>query len=197
MKNKWLIPLLLLLPLLLVACGKGEIESNFSPNKEDLRTVQDFTFTNQDNEEVSFDDLKDKWWVADFIFTNCEDVCIPMTYNMQQLQMMLAEEGLDAELISFSVDPDFDTPEVLKEYAESYGADLTNWNFLTGYEFETIEKFALESFMTGVQRDPNSDQVAHGVRFFLINPEGQIIKHYMGTEADEMDVIFEDLKKVL
>src|SRR5699024_8131772 len=114
MKKRFLIAFLLLLSVLLAACGKGEIESNLSDNEDDLKTVEDFTFTNQDNEEVSLDDLKGKWWIADFIFTNCEDVCIPMTYNMQQLQMKLAEEGLDAELISFSVDPDFDTPEVLK-----------------------------------------------------------------------------------
>lgn len=184
------IPMLVLI-LFLAACGKGEIESNMS------KQIEDFEFTTQDNEQLGLDDLKGKWWIADFIFTNCTSVCIPMTYNMSQLQTKLKEENLAVELVSFTVDPDVDSPEVLKEYAESYQVDLSNWNFLTGYDFDTIKEFAINSFMTGVKEEPDSDQITHGVRFFLVNPEGEIIKNYMGTEAEEMDAIIEDLKKVL
>ena len=66
-----------------------------------------------------------------------------MTSNMSQLQDLLVEEGIDIQLISFTVDPENDSPEVLKKYAESYEANLSNWSFLTGYEFETIKDLLL------------------------------------------------------
>lgn len=176
--------------LFLTACGKGEIESNMA------KQTPDFSFTNQENEAFGSEDLEGKWWIADFIFTNCTTVCLPMTYNMSQLQIMLEDEGIDAELVSFTVDPDVDNPEVLKDYAESYNADLSNWTFLTGYDFETIQELALDPFMTGVKQEPDSDQVTHGVRFFLVSPEGEVIKNYMGTDLEEMEKIVEDLKKV-
>lgn len=178
--------------LFLVACGKEEIETNMSEK------VADFTFTTQDNENLSLDDLKGEWWVADFIFTNCTTVCLPMTSNMAELQSMIKNEGLNVQLISFSVDPDHDSPEVLKEYAEEYGADLSNWSFITGYDFETIKEFSIQSFRSLVQEPPpGDDQVTHGTGFFLVNPDGEIIKKYDGVDPAEMDVIINDLKVVL
>lgn len=178
--------------LFLVACGKEEIETNMSEK------VADFTFTTQDNENLSLDDLKGEWWVADFIFTNCTTVCLPMTSNMAELQSMIKNEGLNVQLISFSVDPDHDSPEVLKEYAEEYGADLSNWSFITGYDFETMKEFSIQSFRSLVQEPPpGDDQVTHGTGFFLVNPDGEIIKKYDGVDPAEMDVIINDLKVVL
>lgn len=179
--------------LFLVGCGKGEIESNMPEDS----VVTDFEFTTQDEEKLSLEDLKGEWWIADFIFTNCTTVCIPMTSNMVTLQDMMAEAELDAQLISFSVDPDVDTPEVLKNYAAGYGADLSNWTFLTGYDFETIKDLSIGSFYSDLREEPDSDQVTHGTRFYLVNPEGQVIKSYMGMDIDDVNSIIEDLKKVL
>lgn len=166
-------------------------ESNMS------REVADFNFINQDNETVSLEDLKGNWWIADFIFTNCVTICLPMTHNMVKLQKELADNDLDVQLISFSVDPDVDTPEVLREYAENYAADLTNWSFLTGYDFDTIKDLSMNSFISGLQREPDTDQVQHSSRFFLINPDGKIIKYYSGIESDTIETIMKDLKKLL
>lgn len=177
--------------LFLIACGKGEIEPTMSSE------VADFEFTTQENETLSLDDLKGEWWIADFIFTNCTTVCLPMTTNMNKLQDKLAENKLDAQLVSFSVDPEIDTPEVLKSYGEGYGASFDNWTFLTGYDFETIQKLSKESFLSGLEEEPDSDQVTHGTRFYLVNPEGEIIKFYSGVETDQLDDIIDDLKKVL
>jgi len=181
---------MLSLVLFLAACG-GEIESNISG------TVEEFEFTTQDNETFSSSDLEGQWWVADFIFTNCTTVCLPMTTNMSELQELLAEEGMDIQLVSFTVDPDYDSPEVLKEYAESYQADLSNWSFLTGYEFETIQELSVNSFRSEAEQLPDTDQVMHGVRFFLVNPDGEVIKHYYGIDMDEVETIVDDLKIVL
>lgn len=182
--------LLLLVPMLLItACGKQEVETNMSEK------VAHFDFTTQDNDTLSLDDLEGQWWIADFIFTNCTTVCLPMTSNMSQLQDQIKEEGLEnVHLVSFSVDPDYDSPDVLKEYAEGYDADHNMWTFLTGYDFDTIKELSIKSFRNLVQEpEPGSDQVMHGTRFFLVNPEGKVIKNYDGVKADEMDIIVEDL----
>ncbi|MBY7143790.1 SCO family protein [Virgibacillus sp. NKC19-3] len=179
------------LVLFLAACGE-DIETNMSED------VADFEFTTQDNEALSSDDLDGEWWVADFVFTNCTTVCLTMTPNMSRLQSSLEEEGIDAQLVSFSVDPDYDTPEVLKEYADEYDADLSNWSFLTGYDFETIKEFSITSFRSMVAEPPSdSDQVTHGTSFFLINPEGEVIKQYDGLDVNVVDLIVEDLQAVI
>ncbi|MFC2950268.1 SCO family protein [Virgibacillus sediminis] len=177
--------------ILLVACG-GDIETNMSED------VKDFEFTTQDNETLSLEDLEGEWWIADFMFTSCTTVCLPMTSNMALLQSKMEEENIDAQLVSFTVDPEHDTPEVLKDYAESYDADLDNWSFLTGYDFETIKELSVTSFRSlVVEAQPGTDQVTHGTKFFLINPDGEVIKQYDGVSKSEMDVIIEDLKAVM
>src|SRR5699024_7749731 len=153
-------------------------------------------YTTQDNDTLGLKDLEGKWWLADFIFTNCTSVCLPMTSNMVYLQEELKAEGIDVELVSFSVDPDYDSPEVLTEYAEEYGADLSNWTFLTGYDFETIRELSIKTFRSPLQEPYEDDQVVHGTRFFLVNPDGKLIKNYGGLETESMDEIIEDLKNV-
>lgn len=183
--------LALIIVIFLVACGGQEIETNMSEE------IADFEFTTQDNEKLGLNDLEGKWWVADFVFTKCTTVCLPMTSNMSQLQDLLDEEGMDVQLVTFTVDPENDTPEVLKKYAESYDADLSNWSFLTGYDYETIKELSVGSFRSEVQENPGSDQITHGVRFFLVNPDGEVIKNYYGIDMKEVETIVDDLKKVL
>ncbi|MUV39109.1 SCO1 protein like protein [Lentibacillus sp. JNUCC-1] len=178
--------------LFITACSSSEIETNMS---EDVR---DFNFTTQDEGTLSNTDLEGKWWVADFIFTNCTTVCLPMTSNMSKMQDQLAEDGVEnVEFVSFSVDPEQDTPEVLKSYAEGYDADLSNWTFLTGYDFHTIKELSIKSFKSPLQEpQPGDDQVTHGVRFFLVNPEGEVVKSYLGTDTNELEQLVKDLKTV-
>ncbi|MEI3607431.1 SCO family protein [Pseudogracilibacillus sp. SE30717A] len=191
--RKWInLSLILTLVVILGACGGNKVETNMSD------PVEDFSATTQDGNTLTRDDLEGKWWVADFIFTNCTTVCLPMTSNMKKLQDKLDEAGVkNYHLVSFSVDPEFDTPEVLTEYAEQYEADLSTWSFLTGYDFDYIKDLSVNSFKSLVAPPPEGeDQVSHGTSFFLVNPEGEIIKHYKGTEADQMDQIAEDLKNL-
>src|SRR5699024_9762708 len=97
---------LLSLIFLLQACApKLPIETNLTEK------VADFSFTTQDEESFGREDLQGSWWIADFIFTNCTTACLPMTSNMSQIQQQINENDLDVELVSFSVDPDFDSPE--------------------------------------------------------------------------------------
>lgn len=94
--------------LLLCACGGHQIKDPL--NYE----VESFTFKNQDGKNVSLDSLKGKVWLADFIFTNCETVCPPMTAHMTDLQKKLKAENIDVRIVSFSVDPENDNPKQLK-----------------------------------------------------------------------------------
>ncbi|TXL66706.1 SCO family protein [Cerasibacillus terrae] len=193
MRQLKVLGLFIVLSLILAACGGEKIETNMSED------VIDFEFTTQDNEKLSLDDLKGKYWIADFVFTNCTTVCLPMTTNMSELQDMMEEEGLNehVELVSFSVDPDRDTPEALKDYAESYDADLKNWTFLTGYDFETIKELSIKSFKSLLAAPPEGDdQVTHGTRFYLVNPEGEVIKNYNGVESANLHTLMDDLKKL-
>lgn len=177
--------------IFLTACGGYPIDTTMSEE------VPEFEFINQDNEPFSLKDLEGKWWIADFIFTNCTSVCLPMTSNMTKLQERIKEEDLDVHLVSFSVDPDYDTPEVLKEYGEGYGADFSNWTFLTGYSFDEIKELSIKTFKSMLAEPPEgSDQVTHGTSFYLVSPDGEVIKNYNGVDSKQLDSIIYDLKEI-
>lgn len=189
MKLRVLAMICLAVILLLSACGQSGIKDAL--NWE----LADFTYTNQENKEFGLKDLEGKVWVADFIFTNCEDVCMPMTANMKKLQQLAEEEGIEnIEFVSFSVDPKVDTPEVLKDYGSQYSADFSNWHFLTGYEQEEIEKYAMDNFKTIVKKPQTGDQVIHGTDFYLVDQEGNVMKYYTGLAEIPLDEIIGDIK---
>ncbi|QDP40027.1 SCO family protein [Radiobacillus deserti] len=179
----------LLLILFLSACGS-------TYNGDFNYEVQPFSFENQDGKMVTKEQFEGKFWVADMIFTNCQTVCPPMTANMARLQQKLEDENLDVELVSFSVDPENDTKEILKEYVSERGGTFENWNLLTGYPFKTIKEFSIKSFKAPVEKIADSDQRVHTYYFYLVTPEGNAIKRYDGRKAAEMDTIIEDIKSM-
>lgn len=170
----------------LAACGSDK------PNELNWK-VSDFTFTNQDKQPFGLADLKGKVWLASFIFTNCTTVCPPMTANMSLIQRDLKEKGIEAQLVSFSVDPEVDQPEVLKAYGSKFQADFSNWQYLTGYTQQEIEAFAKDSFKTPVQKTTASDQVTHGTSFYLVDQEGTIVKKYSGSHDTPYEEIIGDI----
>lgn len=191
MKVKSIFLLIITVMFILAACGQNGIK--------DAKNwpIRDFTYTNQKGEPFGLKDLEGKVWVANFIFTNCADVCLPMTANMKKLQDLTAEEGIkNIEFISFSVDPAVDSPEVLTEYGKSFNADFANWHFLTGFEQEEIENFALKDFKTIVKKPQTGDQVIHGTDFFLVSGEGKIMQYYSGLAEIPMEQIIKDIKSI-
>ena len=189
LKLRFNIYILIVFVFLLSACGSDKIKNPL--NYE----VKDFQYTNQKGESFGLQDLKGEVWVANFIFTNCDDVCLPMTANMKLLQEKVKEEGIDnIQFVSFSVDPAVDSPEILLEFANLFQVDESNWNFLTGYPQEDIEQFALDTFNTIVKKPESGDQVIHGTSFYLINGEGKVMKDYTGLAEIPMDDIINDIK---
>ncbi|UCZ51997.1 SCO family protein [Bacillus shivajii] len=157
--------------------------------------IADFEAVNQSGVEISKKDMLGEWWLAKTIFTRCPTVCMTMTPNMVDLQGEILERDLDIRIVSFTVDPEFDTPERLEDYGESYGASFDNWDFVTGYSQEHIKEFSLESFRVPVV--PGDNDIGHPTRFYLINPEGEIVRFYSGESRFDLDAISKDLEFLL
>lgn len=188
-KKKVWTSLIFLLVLLLSACG-------YKISDPLHIKVNQFNFINQDNEPVGLDDLNGKVWIADFIFTNCTTVCIPMMSNMVELQELLKDKKMPVDFVSFTVDPEFDTPEILKEYATEFNADLSSWQFLTGYTQPELESFAMDNFRTYAKKPEVDNQVIHGTSFFLVDKNGVVVKEFSGLDAP-VDDLLKDLQYLL
>ncbi len=189
-KNSVLLVLILTLSSILTACGSYKFEPEMNIE------VQDFSVTNQKNEKVSLNDIKGKPSLAMFIFTNCNSICPPMTYNMTEVQKELQDKGVeDYQIVAFSVDPQVDSPEVLTNYLKTYSVpDESKWQLLTGYDQKFIEQFAMKSFNSVVKNDPNSDQVIHMGSYYLVNADGIVVKDYSGTTDVPVETIVADMK---
>ncbi|MFE3573441.1 SCO family protein [Lysinibacillus sp. NPDC059133] len=189
-KKSVILVLILTLSTILTACGSYKFEPEMNIE------VQDFSVTNQKNKPVSLNDLKGKPWLAMFIFTNCNSICPPMTYNMTEVQKALQDKGVeDYQIVAFSVDPEVDKPEVLTNYLKTYSVpDASKWQLLTGYDQKYIEQFAKKSFNSLVMNDPNSDQVTHMASYYLVDADGVVVKDYNGTTDVPVETIVADMK---
>ena len=193
-KKKWHFIFLAVLTIgILQACSFSKFEA------ETEIEVKDFTYINQSNEKISLDSLKGTPWLAMFTFTQCATVCPAMTFNMTEVQESLIENKVkDYKIVSFSVDPEFDTPQVLTDYINHYPVpDLEKWELLTGYQQEEMEAFAAESFQALVKDDPSSNQVIHGTAFFLVDQNGNTVKSYDGNVDVPVNNITNDLKALI
>ncbi|MEH7463387.1 SCO family protein [Bacillus thuringiensis] len=189
--QKWIGLLTAFCILVLAGCGSGSKLRN--PLNWD---VQSFQYINQNGEKFGTKDLKGKVWVADLVFTNCQTVCPPMTANLAKLQKLAKEEKLDVQFVSFSVDPEVDKPEKLKEFVQKFTDDTKNWNLLTGYSQDEIEKFAKDNFKTLVDKPENQDQVIHGTKFYLVDQNGKVMKEYSGMKNTPYDDILRDIRRL-
>jgi len=157
-----------------------------------------FTLTNRDGRTVRLQDLAGKPWIADFIFTRCPASCPMMTARLARLVRELPKD-LDARFVSFSVDPEHDTPAVLQRYAESYNAP-DRWFFLTGGRDE-IFRLSRQGFKLGIeipQPDPATakpvEPILHSTRFVLVDSQGRIRGYYDGFDEESMKKLEQDLR---
>ncbi|MDX8343102.1 SCO family protein [Rossellomorea sp. YZS02] len=181
--------------LLLSGCQGEDVEDSFPMKVE----VGDLDAVDQSGEKTVLADLyRGKILIADFIFTSCDTVCLPMTANMSKLQQKIADAGFENEvqLVSLSIDPEHDTPEVLTEYSSRYEFDDENWSFLTGYSRDEIESFANVSFKTPAAEVEGSDQFVHGTSFYLVSENGVLLKQYEGVSNPPYEEIIEDIERL-
>ena len=143
-----------------------------------LGQVQDFRLTNQFGQAVTLADLQGRVWVADIIFTRCAGPCPRMTRQMKEIQQALPAIS-QARLVTLTTDADFDTPPVLKAYAEKFGADTNRWLFLTG-DKRQIANLAIDSLkLTAIEKKPEERQApedlfVHSTIFVVVDKLGRL-----------------------
>jgi protein SCO1/2 len=160
--------------------------------------VPAFSLTNRDGRTVRLQDLKGKPWIADFVFTRCPASCPLMTARMARLNRELPDD-LDVRLVSFSVDPEHDTPQVLQRYAESYKAPA-RWLFLTGGKDE-MYRLSRQGFKLGIDIPPPPapgapapEPILHSTRFVLVDGQGRIRGYYDGFDKESVAKLKDDVR---
>ena len=140
--------------------------------------LPDFELTNQEGAKVSLASLRGKVWIADIIFTRCPGPCASMTKHLADMQALLPRNQ-PVQIVTLTSDPEYDTPPILKKYAEHFAADTSKWWFLTGDKPE-IRRLAVNDFkFTVVERKPEDrtvpdDLFIHSTWFALVDQAGQV-----------------------
>lgn len=164
-----------------------------SPAPAVYGAVPDFELVNRDGETVRLADLAGGPWVADFIFTRCGATCPRLTARMRALG---ARSGLAIRKVSFSVDPEHDTPEVLAAYAAGFGVADDGWLFLTG-EREAVRRLVVDGFRLGIEAAPPGadprEPILHSTRFVLVDGAGRIRGYYEALGAGGLERLESDL----
>lgn len=160
-----------------------------------LSAVPDFTFVDQSGAPLSAHSLTGELWVANFIFTRCPNVCPKFTAKMATLQERSARELPSLRLVSFTVDPENDTPDVLLAYGQKYQADFTRWRFAQGPRSE-LERVIRDGMLQPMERGDGVDlnSVVHGSYFALIDAQLRVRGVYRFTDADSLDLLLRDAK---
>jgi protein SCO1/2 len=163
-----------------------------------LGQVPDLALTDQTGARLRTADLAGRVLIVNFIFTRCPTVCPVTSLKMKRLGEQLAGEERVA-LVSISVDPEHDTPEVLRAFAARYGADPARWRFLTG-EAEALrraveEGFKLELSRRGALADGTPD-IVHDLHFVLVDRQLRIRGYYDSGEAERLAALARDARRL-
>ena len=156
-----------------------------------IGSIPQFEFIDSDGNTVTLDNLKGKVWVADFIFTTCTMACPMMTGNMNLVHKKFKKND-DVRLVSISVYPEYDTPDVLKEYASQYDADTEKWLFLTGDE-SSVKNIIKDGFKIG----DFEEIIFHSEKFALVDKNGTIRAYYNGMKSEDMKQLKKDINTLL
>jgi len=187
----------IVLGVIIVGIAGYTLWSTFQTNPETTSTVvsagvPDFSLVNQQGQPLGLSDLAGKIWIADFIYTTCPTICPVMTQGMVNLQSEFDSEPV--YFVSFTVDPERDTSEVLSRYAVRYGADEKRWHFLTG-EKDQIYQLANEGFKLAAAKHEGG--FPHSTKFVLVAPDGNIHGYYDSRSKPAMKRLRKDVKTLL
>jgi len=183
-----------------------KIVNKFSkPDLAAIGKVPPYSFTDQNGNTITKEDYKGKVYVVEFFFSTCTDICPIMNKNMVKIQDKFYGNP-NFGIASFSIDPSHDTPEVLKKYASKYNITNPNWHLLTG-DKEDILNLSNKGFKIYAASNEEERSFEHSGLFALIDKEGNIrsridengnpIIYYDGLEADGVQMIIEDINKLL
>ncbi len=157
-----------------------------------LGTLPAFTLTDQRGQPFGTRELTGKVWVADFIFTACQEACPLLSQKMAEVGRRARKLGPDFHLVSISVDPSRDTPAALAAYGARYGANPIAWSFLTG-PADAIQAAVVDGFKVGMGREKTSGegaadfwQIFHGENLVLVDRQLRI-RGYFPATAEGID----------
>ena len=150
-----------------------------------------FSLVDQDGKAFSSQDLRGRPWVAGYVFTRCAGACPRLTATMAQLQKKLPQ---DVHLVSFSVDPENDKPEVLKQYAATYKADESRWHFLTGPKNYVVKLVREDMKMPYGETNNVDEPILHSDKLTLNDAEGNVREHYDSKDEGKLKKLVADAR---
>lgn len=167
-----------------------------------LRTISSIDLVDQEGEPVNLQTFRGQPWFANIIFTRCPGPCARMTQKMRQLQEALPAEASEVQLVSLTTDPDFDTPEVLSQYARKFQADTQSWKFLTGTKEEIVRVSTQEWLLVMLEkgeaeRESPNDIFLHSTLTVLMDGLGRIRGTYEILEEGQLEEALADLQRLL
>ena len=170
------------------------MECDFVENEQ--HRIPSFDFTNQYNEKWGSEDMKGKVTVVDFFFTSCPSICPVMSTEMERVNDVFRDVD-DVQIYSISIDPEYDTPEVLMEYATLHQATKDKWHFLTGDKDVTYDLARCGFILPAMDGGDVPDDFVHSDKFVLVDEEGRIRGYYSGTNREELDRLILEIKILL
>ena len=168
-----------------------------APAPEDFGPLPAFSLTERSGQPVDLENLRGKIWVASFLFTRCAGPCLQIAGNMARLQHDLADVA-DLRLVSFTVDPEYDTPAILSAYAARFQADPARWLFLTG-EPNLVYDLLRHGFKVGVEstqgaeRKPGNEKT-HSTKLVLLDRRGHIRGYFDGTDPLALEQLVKEVR---
>jgi protein SCO1/2 len=162
-----------------------------------VTTLPEFTLRTHRGDSFTRKDLDGTVWIADFFFTRCPGICPALTERMKSLQSRLPAGGAWG-LVSFSVDPVHDTPDVLASYAAIHSANPDRWIFLTG-ERDSVYDLVENGFLLGVDEADSSaaEPILHSSKLVLIDAHAGVRGYYDAFEDEAIDRLFKDASRLI
>ena len=158
--------------------------------------IPDFKLLNQNGDSIDSEDLEGKVYVANFIFTRCPSICPKMTSQLSRVQNVFKGKE-ELKLISHSIDPEYDSREVLERFAKENGADTSMWYFVTGDKKQMYDLAHKGYFISAVDEGGTPDDISHSEKFVLVDKDGQIRGYYNGTDPEEVDRLILEINILL
>jgi protein SCO1/2 len=178
-----LVVLVILIGMVVVFMYQSTLQQrNIDERLSIIKKAPEFQLTNIQSQTVKMSELDGKVRLVYFFFSSCPDVCLPTTFFLSKIQDELQKQGLfgeDAMILSITVDPDRDTPEVLQAYADRFQADPSGWMFLRGNENETKELAEQYGVMAVKQKDGN---FVHSNSILIVDQQGNVRNYYNASD---------------
>ncbi|RAV99343.1 SCO family protein [Pseudochryseolinea flava] len=191
----------ILLTATIFACSKKEAvtplpifgEREVKGTDTVYHTIADFKFIDQDSAIITQETFKGKIYIADFFFTTCRTICPIMKTQMKRVYDSIQNDP-DVLILSHTIDPEYDTVPLLKDFAERLGVSAAKWHFVTGKKDSIYEIAQTSYFATAMEAKEEPDGFIHSGAFLLIDKDRRIRGKYDGTKVDEVNRLLLDIE---